>query len=317
MNKITVSAPGKVILMGDHAVVYGKPALISAINLRLTAKVSDSLKPTIIADEGEEYINHILTTVCKHFNLKNIPSLRIEISSDIPVGYHLGSSAALGAALVGALSYHLKKIWNPVLINQLAYESEKYIHINSSGVDPAAVVSGRLIWYRKELDFLRSIWQFPFGIPKLLNNFCFIDTGRPVESTGEMVVFVSKKLKVKSEKLKIEKLFDENERQTRSIAVAIKEENEKHFINAIRTGERTLEDMGVVSAKVIPLIREIEKIGGAAKILGGGGRKEGVGFLLCYHHDPQKIASFSKAYNYSLQAIHLGEEGVRLEKNDK
>lgn len=314
MKKVIVSAPGKIILMGEHAVVYGKPALISAINLRLTAAVSDSSKSIIVADEGEEYIHHILVHVCKHFRLKNIPSLRIEIVSDIPIGYHLGSSAALGAALVGALSYHLKKIWNPVLINQLAYESEKYIHINSSGVDPAAVVSGKLIWYRKELDFLRSIWQFPFGIPKALNNFCFVDTGRPLESTGEMVSFVSNKLQIASEKLTMEKLFEENERQTKHIAVAIKEEDEKRLIQAIRSGERTLENVGVVSQKVIPLIRQIEQMGGAAKILGGGGRADGVGFLLCYHKRPSQVAELCKTFRYSIRTIRLGEEGVRLEE---
>ncbi len=307
----TVSAPGKVILMGEHAVVYGKPALISAVNMRLTVTVSEGDKSKIITDEGAEYIKHILSTVCNHFKIDHIPSLKIEISSDIPIGYHLGSSAALGAALVGALSYHLKKIWNLTLINQLAYESEKFIHKNSSGVDPAAVVSGGLIWYRKELDFLRSIWQFPFGIPKSLNNFSLIDTGRPGESTGEMVTLVQ--LKMKNEKLKMEKLMNKNEEQTKRITLALKEGNEREFIGALRQGERTLEGLGVVSQKVIPLIRAIEQVGGAAKILGGGGKRGAVGYLLCYHREPQKITQVCQPHGYSLRPVSLGEEGVRLE----
>jgi len=55
---------------------------------------------------------------------------------------------------------------------------------------------------------------------------------------------------------------------------------------------------------VIPIIRSIEKAGGAAKILGGGGRKEGIGYLLCYSHNPPKGSI----------PIVLGEEGVRLER---
>ncbi len=294
---VTVSVPGKVILMGDHAVVYGKPALIAAVNMRLRATVSGSDRPEIIAVEGTEYIKHILAAVCKHFQINNTPPLRIEISSDIPIGYHLGSSAALGAALVGALSYHLKRIWNPTRINQLAYESEKFIHINSSGVDPAAVVSGGLIWYRKELDFLRSIWQLPFKIPVALNHFYLIDTGRPKESTGDMVSFVAKQKNLKQ-------FLYENEVQTKCLATALKKGDEKTFIDAMQKGERSLEAIGVVSKKVVPIIRNIEKQGGAAKILGGGGRAGGVGYLLCYSHNPPQENI----------PIILGEEGIRLEK---
>ncbi len=307
----TVSAPGKVILMGEHAVVYGKPALISAVNMRLTVTVSESDKSKIITDEGVEYIKHILSTVCNHFKIDHIPSLKIEISSDIPIGYHLGSSAAVGAALVGAVSYHLKHVWNPTLINQLAYESEKLVHRNASGVDPAAVVSGGLIWYRKELDFLRSIWQLPFKVPTHFNHFYLIDTGRPKESTGEMVTYVSEKLKIKTEKFN--KLFDENERQTKRVAIALKTGDEKMLIDAMQKGQRSLEGMGVVSKKVIPTIRAIEQVGGAAKILGGGGKRGAVGYLLCYHRQPQKITQVCQPYGYSLRPVSLGEEGVRLE----
>lgn len=308
---VTVSAPGKVILMGDHAVVYGKPALISTIDLRLKATISDSDKPEIIAEEGKSYIRHILTTLCNHFSIKSVPPLKIEITSDIPIGYHLGSSAALGASLVGGISYHLKKIWNPTLINQLAYKSEKFVHVNSSGVDPASVVSGGLIWYRKELDFLRSIWQFPFGIPASLHHFYFVDTGRSKETTGEMVAYV--KSKINDQKTKIETLMNKNEEQTKRLAKAIKEGNEEELIGAIRTGERTLEGMGVVSKKAGSIIRTIELAGGAAKILGGGGRAAGVGFLLAYHHEPEKLA---KKLKLKIQKIKLGEEGIKLEKHD-
>jgi len=216
--------------------------------------------------------------------------------------------------LVGALSYFLKKIWNPVFINQLAYESEKYIHVRSSGVDPAAVVSGGLIWYRRELDFLRSVWQLPFGIPKELNNFCFIDTGRPIESTGDMVSYVGGRLQKVSEKSKIKKMLDENEKQTKTIAAAIKGKNEKMLIGAFKKGEKTLEELGVVSSKVVPFIRKIEKLGGAAKILGGGGRAEGVGYLLCYHRESKTVKRVAKSEGFTIQHVQLGEEGVRLEK---
>lgn len=283
---ITVSVPGKIHLMGEHAVVYGKPAILAAINRRLTVTVTDGDSNT------SGYVADILGIVHKHFGTTK--AVHITIDSDIPAGYHLGSSAAVAVGVVAAASYFLKRVWNPALFNQLAYEAEKIQHGNPSGADNTAVTFGGLIWYRKELEFLKSIWQLPFK-PKL-NSFYLVDTGKPKETTRDMVAYVAGRDK--------KDFLDQNEEQTKRMTVALKDGNEKMLVDAMRKGERTLEDIGVVSKKVIPLIRDIEKSGGAAKILGGGGRAAGVGYLLCYSRILPKNAI----------PITLGEEGVRLEK---
>ena len=302
----TVSVPGKIHLMGEHAVVYGKPALLAAINLRLRVTVEEGNGGTdVVSSEPSDYIRHAIEAIRQEYKLTSLPPMKITVTSDIPAGYHLGSSAAVAVGSVGAVTYFLKKVWNPAAINQIAYEVEKKTHGNPSGGDNTIVTMGGFIWYRRELEFLKSIWQLPFKLPDALNHFFFINTGRPKETTGEMVEYL--KLKVKSQKSKVEKLFNENEIQTKRVAVALKEGNERELMEAIIAGERTLEGMGVVSKKVIPLIRKIEKAGGAAKILGGGGRAEGVGFLLCYHYEPEKFGG---------QPIRLGEEGIRLEARD-
>lgn len=330
---ITVSAPGKIHLMGEHAVVYGKPALLSAINLRLKVSVEpfspvssrprvkarDKLRPgsmddnnvTIKSSEPDDYIRSIVDLVQEHFKVKKLPAMNITVDSQIPAGYHLGSSAATAVATVGALIYFLKKTWNPALINQLAYEAEKKQHGNPSGGDNTAVTFGGFLWYRKELEFLKSIWQLPFRPAANLTHFFLIDTGKPKETTGEMVALV--KGKRQKAKGNMEQLMNQNEEQTKRITVALKEGNEEELIHAMQVGERTLEGMGVVSNKVVPLIRSIEKAGGAAKILGGGGKAGGVGFLLVFHHEPEKIEKLSKPFGFSIRHIRLGEEGARLE----
>lgn len=292
--------------MGEHAVVYGKPALLAAINLRLRVTVEAGINGIdIVSSEPSDYIRHAVELVREQYKLESLPSMKITITSDIPAGFHLGSSAAVAVGTVGAVTYFLKKVWNPAVINQIAYEVEKKMHGNPSGGDNTTVTMGGFIWFRKELEFLKSIWQLPFKLPAALDHFFLINTGKPKETTGEMVSFV--KSQITNHKSQTEKLFNENEAQTKRVAVAIKEGNEKELIDAIRLGERTLEGMGVVSRKVIPLIREIEKSGGAAKILGGGGRTAGVGFLLCYHHEPEKFQALP---------IRLGEEGIKLEAHD-
>lgn len=297
---VTVSAPGKVHLMGEHAVVYGYPAFLAAINKRLTVSVRPQSRGVTIDTPAEAYIRHIIGLIQRDYALATIPGMHITVSSEFPFGYHLGSSAALAAATIGAVMYVLKKVWNPMAINKLAYEAEKYAHGTPSGADNTVVTFGGLVWYRRELPFLKSIWQLPMKIPSSLNKFSLIDTGKPEETTKDMVEYVG--MKMKSEKLKMKNLMNDNEEQARRIAVAIHDENEQDLIDAMKKGERTLEGMGVVSESVKRKIQQIEKSGGAAKILGGGGRTGGTGYLLAY-------GSSSPG-----ERIMLGEEGIRLEE---
>ncbi|MBI3559700.1 hypothetical protein HY087_01050, partial [Candidatus Gottesmanbacteria bacterium] len=196
--KVIVSVPGKVHLMGEHAVVHGKPALLAAINLRLRVTVEtlslssprtrgSSENFLIESDEPSDYIRHAIDVVKREYKLALLPPMKITVTSDIPSGYHLGSSAAIAVGTVSALTYFLKKVWNPSAINQIAYEIEKKMHGNPSGGDNTTVTIGGFIWFRKELEFLKSIWQLPFKLPKNLDHFFLINTGRPKETTGEMV----------------------------------------------------------------------------------------------------------------------------------
>jgi mevalonate kinase len=310
---VTVSVPGKVHLMGEHAVVYGKPALLAAINLRMNVTIKPAKKQTEIhTTEPGDYMRHIISLVCKKYDIQSPPPMDITVVSDIPAGFHLGSSAATAVATVGALTYFLKNLWNPQVINQLAYEAEKYMHGNPSGGDNTAISMGGFVWFRKELEFLKSMWQLPVKFPEEFDHFYLVDTGRPKETTKEMVGFVARGLKKNEQKYR--KLFDENEIQTKRTAIALKEKNEMELLGAIRCGQKTLEGMGVVSKMVIPIIRKIEAKGGAAKILGGGGKSEGVGFLLAYHTDKNVLSEIGKKFGCMIRPVSLGAEGVRLEK---
>jgi len=312
--KITVSVPGKVHLMGEHAVVYGKPAILAAVNVRMYVTIQDQrskIKYQIISTESIEYATYAVDYLLQHLKIVGPPPFRITITSQIPAGYHLGSSAAMAVGITAAMLYFFKKLWNPMRVNELAYEIEKHQHGTPSGGDNTAVTFGGFIWYRRELEFLKSMWQLPFRISPQIQRFVLIDTGKPAETTGEMIAFVKEKGEKDTEQM--EKIFAVNEAQVRAITVALKEGDEATLIASMRRGEKTLEDMGVVSVRVRPFIRAVEASGGAAKILGGGGRQEGVGFLLVYHPSDRQIRALAKKYIYPLTPIQLGEEGVRLE----
>lgn len=312
--QVTVSAPGKIYLMGEHFVVYGKPALLTAINKRVIVSVEENNKQEINSEDNN-FIKDILLIVKNHFKIENNPKLKISVFSKIKNSYHLGSSASVSVAVTAALLYLLKKIWNPEIVNKLAYKAEQIVHGNPSGADNSAISFGGFIWYRKELEFLKNIWQIPLKLNDSLNHFYLLDTGKPAESTKEMVAAVFENYKQNQQQFN--ELLSLNELQTKNIASAIKYSDKNLLIESLKIGQQTLDGIGVVSNKVIPLIKEIETEGGAAKILGGGGKTQGVGYLLCFHSNKDILQRISKKYNYPLESINLAEEGLRLEKGDK
>ncbi|OGG14882.1 hypothetical protein A2773_01275 [Candidatus Gottesmanbacteria bacterium RIFCSPHIGHO2_01_FULL_39_10] len=305
---ITVSAPAKVHLMGEHSVVYGKPALVASLEKRLFVTIEDGEKLELISGQDTDYLNHIIDLFSKSFK-KNVNKVKITVISQIPVGRHIGSSSALAVAATGALMRYFLKVWDPKRINEIAYQAEKKIHTNPSGADNTVCCFGGLVWYRKETEFLKSIWNLPVSSYKI-PQFILIDTGKPKEGTGEMVKLVAKQFKQKPEYM--EQIFNNQEKQTKRILISLKTGNLDDLKDAMLAGERNLEKMGVVSISSQKIIKEIEKTGGAAKICGGGGKKGPTGFLLAYHASQEKILNLAQKLDLTAFPIKLGEEGVKV-----
>lgn len=310
-SSITVSVPGKIHLLGEHTVVYGKPALLATVNLRVTV----TLTPTKTRVQKTEEIQKIIESIVeKELKIKKIPAYQMEINSQLPIGAGLGSSAAVSAAFIAALLSFLKVKWDLNLINKLAYEAEKVFHGNPSGGDNSTVVFGGLIWFRKETPDLKIIQPAPFTIPgKLAKNFVLINTGKPEETTKQLVELVSAKFKAQG--AKFQKIFDHQEKLVRKLLLTVENGDENQLIQIIRTGEENLEDLGVVSPFVKTIIRKIEQAGGAAKICGAGGKTKATGILLCYHPDKTVIQKIAKAENLPYFSTSLGVEGVKMELN--
>ena len=312
---ITISVPSKVHLLGEHSVVYGKPALLAAINRRMSITiVSSKVKNIQGAKKHSREIGKLLeileTEIKKRTKLKEIEPYYITIKSEVSVGSGLGSSASLSAALTAALLSFLKIPWENKVIFDIAYEGEKYFHGNPSGGDLATVIEGGFLWFCKSSEFLKTFSPLPFKPHKNIKQFALIDSGKPEESTREMVEKVAK-LKTAFPR-KIESLFNSQEELTKQISIALKDGNEDGLIESIKLGEQNLEALGVVGKRAQDIIREIEKSGGAAKINGGGGVKDGSGMLLVYHKTPTVLDRFFLHSGIVNSKITLGEKGLRI-----
>lgn len=337
MKKITYSTPGKIHFLGEHTVVHGKPAILAATNLRIYVAISsssqhrqhrvlNSFKPKDYSSsekdasreapyDSSEEVKRLRETVerviIKRFKLKKLPAYVASINSKIPIGSGLGSSAASSAAYCAALLDFLKIEPTLELVNELAYECDKVFNGNPSGGDNTTVIYGGFIWYRKELDFLKTFRPLPFKLHKNIKQFYLIDSGKPAETTGELVGKV--RIKLHESRIKVQMVFDHQEQLVKELATALKEGDELSLLKIIKEGEGNLEKLGVVGKKTKDIIRKVEKIGGAVKIMGGGGIKDGAGMLLAYHKEPNRLVAFAKKQGWSIISIKLGGEGLRKE----
>ncbi len=316
---IKVSAPCKVHLLGEWSVVWGKPALLTSVDLRITIIVIPSAarnlktesrdSSLIVQNDIEKIIEPI---VKKELKIKKIPPHQLEIHSQIPMGAHLGSSAAVSVASIAALLTFLGVKWDLKLIDKLAYEAEKVFHGNPSGADNSTITYGGLMWYRKENPDLKIIHPLPFSIPaKLAKNFVLINTGTPTANTKQMITKITAHFD-KNPKLKSQFLEDQ-EKLVRELLPAVKNADEKEIIRIIRAGEKNLESIGVCSPEVKKIIRQIETAGGAAKICGAGAFSGPTGVLLAYHKNQEKLLKVVKSYNLPYFKAKLGVEGLKQE----
>ena len=249
--------------------------------------------------------------VKKYLKTKTLPPYQLKIDSQIPLGCGLGSSAAISACYITALLTYLKSKWDLNLINKLTYEAEKIFHGNPSGADNSVVVYGGLIWFRKETDNLELIRSLNIKISRS-RNFVLINTGKPKETTRDMVQMV-KNLNRKNPGV-LRRFLEKQELLTKELLEALGHKNEKKIISIIKMGENNLETIGVVSKSTAEIIREIESSYGAAKICGGGGKKGPAGVLLCYHPTPKILEKIAKSHNLNYYKVKLGVEGLRKEK---
>lgn len=311
-KKIRVSAPGKIILSGEHAVVYGYPAILAAVDRRLTVEVEESKrKLDIVPAQATELVEYALEKIKERLKQEAGRRLKIKIDTQIPIGCGMGSSAAFAVATTAAIFKFFQRLWDLEEINQTAYEIEKGHHGNPSGGDNTISTYGGFLWYRKEAENFKVFSPLK---AKKFPRFFIINAGKPMETTGEMVTLVKKRYF--DSQTRMEKFFKEIETVTRKFLKSLLDEESYDLKELFRTNERLLEELGVVSKTTKKLIRAIENIGGAAKISGAGGIKGNSGVILAYHDNPEILRKFSQKENIDIMNVKLGEEGVRIEKDN-
>jgi mevalonate kinase len=283
---VIASAPAKIILLGEHFVVYGEPAIVLAIDKRAYAKVenrNDKLlylrsanlnlagyfeNRTFKIEQGNpkeakskfEPVKLIVEKVLEKYG-ENV-GLSIEINSTVPVAAGLGSSAAVAAAVTAAVGALLNVKMSKEDVLRITYEAEKIVHGTPSGIDSAISTFGGALLFQMDTGF--QPLDVNMDIPLVVGN-----TGIE-RSTRSQVE------KVRNMREKYLQIMDHVMRAAREIVsravVALKENDLETIGELMNINHALLYGIGVSDESLEWLINAARKAGAlGAKLTGGGG----------------------------------------------
>ena len=272
--KSKASAPGKVILFGEHFVVYGVKAILCSINKRVTvtAEKTSERKISINSDIGNlilepnKLISEINSPLKPFYYLANKAiknqdtGIEIKIKSEIPLGAGLGSSSACCVAGAAAI-FKLFEDVSKERILELAIEAERTIFENTSGADCTVCTYGGIIEYGKKQGF-KKIEDEP--------NFQLVIANSNIEHSTESMVSGVKTFVIKN-KEKFSKLLNQESKLVEDVLKLLKENNPEELGEKINQNQKYLETIGISNNQLKKMIEIGQKTSFGAKITGSGG----------------------------------------------
>lgn len=289
---------GKVILLGEHAVVYGSHAIAAPIPLAIQARVEKAeegihlIVPQWGIEEriqrGKDYkysIYRSLNMLLETLDLMN-QNMRLFVFPHVPRAMGLGGSAALAVAIVRALSEHFKLGLSDEEVNKLAYESEKIVHGTPSGIDNTMATYGKFILYRKDTPPLLKEIKVPKPLPLVIGM-------SGVEGLTLKMVRQVRQAWEKNRAL-YDQIFNQIDDLTLQAVEAIQAYDLEKLGYLMNINQGLLNAIQISTWEIEELV-EIARKNGAlgAKLTGGGGG--GAIIALCPDHQEQVVDAMQRA----------------------
>jgi mevalonate kinase len=299
------SAPGKFILFGEHAVVYGKPAIAIAIDLRTEVKAEFSDHISIDGKPLKEHKSFYIKEMMKRWDGKPIS---IEINSSVPPSSGLGSSAALSVSMIGALC-SLKGIKDKEKVAREAFDIEYTVQGGASPTDTSTSALGGAVYIssEKKEGFRWSIerngkkWNIhSIDAPEL--SFVIGVTGAH-SSTKDMVEKVRRVVHRSPFGMDvIDEIGDIVEKGRK----ALLEGDISRIGELMNDNHELLRMLGVSCSEIEDTIRPIKDMVYGAKLTGAGGG----GSIIALTDNPKKVADRIRSTGAKAYIVKMDAQGL-------
>jgi mevalonate kinase len=323
-RSIVTSAPGKCILFGEHAVVYGQPAVAVAIEQRLTVTLSPANSWSVDGSALHPLKHPHITTLRDLYLNEQAAPLAIHIQADIPRASGLGSSAALSAAVGAAfhaLTYPEDEV-DRTLLSERAHQAEAQAqHGRASPMDTSTSVEGGVVVLSNQREsvgtwaYTRTLttpegersWQVhrleapPDAVFLVLGN-----TGIHAP-TAHQVAMVAETLRLKPERMNEIEAIGSVARRGLEALVAGEYEAVGH---AMSENHLLLRGLGVSSPELENLIQAALPTSLGVKLTGAGGG----GCMVALTRQPKETSEAIELAGGRTLISRIGNVGVRLER---
>ena len=277
--KATGEAPGKVILVGEHAVVYGRPAIAVPVwEATATATVTPGAQGSgcvlhahdigqVLTLSGGAEVEHeplglVTRAALREIGYDSDPDWRIDVRSDIPIASGMGSGAAVSAAVVRAIFAAADVEPSPQTVSELVYASEEMHHGTPSGIDNTVVSYGRPVWFVRGQEAVVFGAAAPFAL-------AIADSG--VAASTRVMVDGVRRRRAAAESA-YDGWFDEIGEIAYAARAAIEQGRPERLGPLFDRNQGLLERMGVSTPLLEGLVHAARRAGAlGAKLSGGGG----------------------------------------------
>ncbi|MBU0756964.1 MAG: mevalonate kinase [Nanoarchaeota archaeon] len=258
---------GKIILFGEHSVVYGKPAIAVPVKEVFTEAIVEPspvfkiVSDFELKDNENVLLKNAIDVILFELGIKNTDFL-IRINSTLPVGRGMGSSASISISIIKALSLHIGIVKSENELNRIAYECEKVFHGTPSGIDNTVIA------YEKPVHFIKGE-NIEFLNIKMPFTLLIAGTGKKKHGTKEIVADVRKGYEKNKEQYSA--FFEEMGNIALSAKDSVTRGDIQHMGRLMDMNHEYLQKIGVSSKGLDRLVKAAKNAGAlGAKLVGAG-----------------------------------------------
>ncbi len=346
---IVIKTPAKIIIFGEHFIVAkGSQAILTTVGLDTTCTIGNvndkdfhvsfksatfNLDVQFSQSEAIEIFSaaqklhdqyrkdqnikplkelikangNFFRAIIGFLSLKySISTCSIKFECKAPLGSGMGTSASIASSMIAAILKNNQIDFSKQELFNLTKTIEDLQHGSSSGADPAAIINGGLLHYEHKQNGERSFRTLK-NIKNWDKDLYLVHTGPPQESTGEMVA-ISKDFQ-NTNPIKFNRFLN----RSNQICNEFIKSCDPDIFPFLNESGLMLEEIGVVSNKVIEFSKMIRSKGGAIKIAGAGGRVgDGSGLCLVIIKNKNDLKHICNQFNFKLLNAPLMVAGIDI-----